>query len=120
MTKAFDGKSASKWFAGNGVKTAWIAYQFAGSTSHTVTSYAITSANDLPPRDPFDWQLQGSNDGTNWTTIDTRTSQVFINRFQTNSYACVNGNAYQRYRLNVTANSGANELQLAEIQLFGN
>ena len=120
MTKAFDGKSASKWFAGNGVTTGWIAYQFAGSTSHTVTSYAITSANDMPARDPFDWQLQGSNDGTTWTTVDTRASQVFVNRFQTNGYACVNSTAYQRYRLNVTANSGGNELQLAEIQLFGN
>ena len=27
--------------------------------------------------------------------------------------------AYARYRLNVTANAGANALQLAELQLFG-
>jgi hypothetical protein len=119
MTRAFDGRIATKWYTGNGVRTGWIAYQFAEGTSHTVTSYAITSANDFAVRDPMNWQLDGSNDGTNWTLVDARVGQVFTNRFQTNSYVCATSGAYQRYRLNVTANSGGTELQLAEIQLFG-
>ena len=118
MSKAFDGNASTKWFSG--VTSAWIAYQFAGSASHTVTSYAVTSANDALPRDPRDWQFQGSNDGMTWTTLDTRSSQVFANRYQTNGYTCANTQAYPRYRLNVTANNGAAGLQLAEIQLFGN
>jgi hypothetical protein len=118
MTKAFDNSSSTKWYAT--VTTAWIAYQFAGTTTHKVTSYAITSANDVPTRDPSAWQFQGSNDGTTWTTLDTRTAQVFTNRFQTNGYTCANNTAYTSYRLNITANSGATSVQLAEIQLFGN
>jgi hypothetical protein len=119
MTKAFDGQVATKWYAGNGVRTGWIAYDFAGATSHTVTSYAITSANDFPPRDPMNWQLDGSNDGTNWTLVDARMAQVFADRFQPNHYTCATSGAYQRYRLNVTANNGGTDLQLAELQLFG-
>jgi hypothetical protein len=119
MTKAFDGRIATKWYAGNGIRTGWLAYQFAGAASHTVTSYAVTSANDFAVRDPMNWQLDGSNDGTNWTLVDGRIGQVFTNRFQTNSYVCATSGPYQRYRLNVTANNGGTELQLAEIQLFG-
>ncbi len=60
-----------------------------------------------------------SNDGLTWTTVDTRTGQTFAARFQTNNYMFTNGTAYPRYRLNVTANSGGPDLQLAELQLFG-
>ncbi|HEV3193659.1 MAG TPA: discoidin domain-containing protein, partial [Polyangiaceae bacterium] len=119
MTKAFDGNTATKWYAGNGVKTGWIAYQFMPAASHTVTSYSISSANDVPVRDPNAWQLQGSNDGQTWTMVDTRTGEMFAARFQTNKYTCTTPGAYSHYRLNVTANNGGNDLQLSELRLFG-
>jgi hypothetical protein len=119
LTKAFDENSATKWFAGDNVNTGWIAYQFAAGVTRTVTSYAITSANDMPARDPATWQLQGSNDGQTWTVIDTRTGESFASRFLTKTYSCASAMAYARYRLNVTANAGANALQLAELQLLG-
>lgn len=31
--------------------------------------FTLTSGNDTPTRDPRVWQIQGSNDGTNFTTI---------------------------------------------------
>ena len=34
-----------------------------------LTSFTITSSNDSPGRDPSIWEIQGSNDGTNFTTI---------------------------------------------------
>jgi len=119
MAKAFDSSSATKWFAGNGIKTGWIAFQFAGAATHIVTSYALTSANDQPGRDPNAWQLKGSTDGQAWTTLDTKTGEMFASRFQTISYTFVNTTAYPRYRLNVTANNAGSDLQLAELQLFG-
>jgi hypothetical protein len=118
MTKAFDNDAATKWFVG-GVSTPSITYAFAGSTSHRVTTYAVTSAGDMPERDPYSWQLQGSNSAS-WTTIDTRTGEVFANRLQTNLYSCGNGTAYRRYRFLVMANHGGADFQVAEIQLFGN
>jgi hypothetical protein len=120
MTKAFDGQSSTKWFTGSGGATAWIAYEFAGTTTHVVTSYAITSANDVPERDPSGWIFQGSTDAVAWITLDSRGGEVFATRFQTNGYTCANTTAYPRYRLTILANAGATSLQLAEIQLFGN
>jgi F5/8 type C domain len=119
MTAAFDAKTGTKWFAGNTVATGSIGYDFGAGATHVVSYYTITSANDWPGRDPAAWQFQGSNDGTNWTTLDTRTAQTFAARFRTNSYDCAMRGSYRSYRLNVTANSGSPALQLAEIQLFG-
>jgi hypothetical protein len=122
MTQAFDGNAATKWFAGNGVKTGWLAYQFAGNATHVVTSYAVTSANDVPGRDPSAWTLEGSNDGdgATWIEVDARTGQTFARRHETLGFTCTSPASFARYRLNISANSGGNELQLAEVQLFGN
>jgi hypothetical protein len=117
LTNAFDGNAATKWYVG-GVATPWVAYQFAGTTRQVVTSYSVTSGDDWTDRDPTAWELQGSNDGTSWKTLDTRTGQRFGNRMQTNFYAFSNAVSYNRHRFFVTANNGSVDFQLAEIQLF--
>ncbi len=84
-----------------------------------ITRYALTSANDFPGRDPKNWTLQGSTDGTNWTNLDSRTNETFPQRFQTKEYKFDNSTAYQHYRLDITANSGEPMIQLAELRLLG-
>ncbi len=118
-SKAFDLDTTTKWYGGDNNTTGWLAYQFPGTTSHVVTSYSVTSANDVPTRDPSAWQLQGSNDGAAWSPIDQQSAQVFATRRQTNPYSCGNTTAYRWYRLLITANTGASSLQLAELALYG-
>ncbi|SEW07393.1 Por secretion system C-terminal sorting domain-containing protein [Chitinophaga sp. YR573] len=95
----------------------WLGYQ--STYTAIVTQYTITSANDASGRDPKSWTLTASNDGNTWTTIDTQTNQTFANRFQTNTYTFSNSTGYLYYRLNVTANNGAGDSQLAEWHLAG-
>ncbi len=114
--QAFDNNAATKWLTFN--STGWIAYQFDKPTS--IGAYTITSANDFSDRDPRNWILQGSNNGTTWATVDSRSNQKFATRFTTNTYVFTNDTTYTQYRLSVTANSGANILQLAEIELIEN
>ena len=59
------GSSQNKWCC-NG-PTQWIAVEFA--QAYVLTSFTITSGNDVPSRDPDVWKIQGSNDGNNWTTF---------------------------------------------------
>jgi hypothetical protein len=113
--KAFDGTTSTKWY--NPSSTGWIQLQL--TAAHIVTQYLVASANDSPGRDPKDWTLKGSNDGTNWTILDTRAGQTFAGRFQTNTYTFSNSTSYLYYRLDVSANSGDSALQLSEIGLFG-
>ncbi|KAI7258987.1 hypothetical protein KC345_g10418 [Hortaea werneckii] len=114
--KAFDANPSTKWLIT--VSTGWIQYKFAAGVTQTATSYSITSANDVPGRDPKNWTLQGSNNGTSWTTLDTRTNESFATRFLKKTYTFSNTTAYAYYRLNVSANNGETNLQLAEIGIY--
>ncbi|RAJ10690.1 putative secreted protein (Por secretion system target) [Chitinophaga skermanii] len=113
--KLIDNSIFSKYLTFNA--TTWV--QFQAANSAVVTSYAITSANDAPTRDPKNWTFQGSNDGTNWTTLHTVTNHAFLNRFQKSKFSFSNTTSYTRYRLNITANAGATITQLAEWEIYG-
>ncbi|MET7452248.1 GH92 family glycosyl hydrolase [Streptomyces sp. NPDC005574] len=82
-----------------------------------LATYALTSANDHDERDPADWTLQGSTDGKDWKSLDTRSGETFAERFQTRSYDLAEPAEYQHFRLDITKNNGAPDiLQLADIQ----
>lgn len=114
--KAFDNNfTSTKWllFASTG----WIAYQFL--SAQTINKYTLTSGNDEPTRDPKNWEFQGSNNGSTWTTIDTRTNETFGSRGLTREFTFTNTTPYSYYRLNITANNGASGImQLAEIEMM--
>jgi hypothetical protein len=113
-TKLIDNNINTKYLTVH--TSAWMQYQ--APSSYVVTSYRLTSANDAPERDPLSWTLQGSNNGSTWTTIDTRSNEDFPNRFQTRTFTFTNTTGYTHYRFNMSNNSGT-MLQLAEIELFG-
>ena len=114
--EAFDNNTSNKWLVLS--PTGFIQYDFSGTTSHAVNRYTITSGDDFPGRDPRNWQFQGSNDGTSWVTLDTKTGITFASRTQTQSFTISNTTAYQIYRVNITANNGEPYTQLSEIQMF--
>jgi hypothetical protein len=100
---AFDRNSQTEWFY-SGVM-GWLQYDL-GHTE-TVQRYTVISSSfDRVERDPKDWQFQGSNDGVNWTTLDTQAGQAFTDRAQLKSYAVATPGAYRWYRLNITSNNG--------------
>ncbi|GGJ84388.1 alpha-1 2-mannosidase [Streptomyces camponoticapitis] len=108
-----DIQSSTKWLAFE--RTAWIEFDLDAPTK--VVTYALTSANDHAERDPKDWTLQGSTDGKEWKTLDSRVDQTFGERFQTKSYDFDNSTAYAHYRLDITRNNGAGDAtQLADVQ----
>jgi hypothetical protein len=117
--QAFDGTTGTKWYTPT-TAPGWLQYNLGAGHATVVTRYNVSSANDVPQRDPTNWQFQGSNDGTTWTTLDTETGQVFANRYQTNQYSFFNATAFQYYRLYITANAGGSGygIQLSELSLM--
>jgi len=81
-----------------------------------VTYYTLTSGSVAG--DPAAWTLQGSNDGTQWTTLDSRTGQTFADRQETEDFAVAHPGDYRDYRLEVTGNSGTATTTLSEIQFL--
>ena len=117
------GSGDSKWCCGG--PTQWIYVQF--STSYVLTHFTITSGNDAGDRDPDQWEIQGSNDGTNWTTIfeyDNDGTSPFTARQQVIRY---NGSgddfdtpaAYSYFRYIVTSVVSGTMHQINELEFFG-
>ncbi|WP_432011741.1 GH92 family glycosyl hydrolase [Streptomyces cucumeris] len=108
-----DGELTSKWLVFE--KTAWL--EFEVSEPVKAVRYALTSANDAPGRDPKDWTLKGSADGSHWTALDSREGESFSSRRQTREFGFDNSTGYRHFRLEITRNAGDDLVQLAEVQL---
>lgn len=100
----------------NGKKALWVQYR--STVAAIVTRYTITSANDVEERDPKDWTLLGSNNGSTWITLDTRNNEDFPTRLLTRTFEISNTQAFTYYRLNILSNGNNNNTQFAEWELW--
>lgn len=114
--KLIDMDTASKYLTFNYAPDLFL-QQIFGGEAQIVNRYTLTSANDAPSRDPKTWQLMGSNNGSDWTLLDSRSNQSFASRGQTVEFSFENETAYTFYRLLVTENNGNGLFQLAEWRL---
>jgi hypothetical protein len=121
--RVFDDNSGTNWITDN--PAPWIAYEFAGTDTHTVVSYRVTVAGDGESRDadPASWEFQASNDGPDiehpsWTTLDVRQHEGFDGRYHAHVFSFENDAAFHRYRFSVRENGGAAMFKLAEVELF--
>ncbi|HEX2904610.1 MAG TPA: GH92 family glycosyl hydrolase [Jatrophihabitans sp.] len=105
--------------------TKWLAFQASATLTYhlpapaKVDTYALTSANDAPERDPAGWTLAGSTDGTTWTTLDTRGGQSWTARQTQNKYTvpAASVGSFSYYRLAIAAPQSGSLLQLADWDL---
>ena len=89
--------------------------------TYIISSYEIR-VNTIPEpnRAPKDWTLQGSNNGSTWTTIDTVTNETSWGNGEKRRFVCDTiTTAYRYFRLAVTANNGdASFTKLEELFLY--
>ncbi|MEU0724400.1 glycoside hydrolase N-terminal domain-containing protein [Streptomyces sp. NPDC006140] len=118
VEKSYDGDASTKWCVdGPGSRVQW---QVELPEPATVASYRLTSANDVPQRDPQEWTLSGSADGADWTTLDSRTLPApFESRFQTKEFTCATSGSYRFYRFDFVPKAGVSHFQVGEIGLSG-
>ena len=111
--KLFDDSSATQMtFASGTLQINW-SY---GSGKQTPSYYTLTSG--AKAGDPTDWKLQGSRDGITWSTVDSRTGEVFPWRNQTRPFEIDKPGRFAQFRLVVTKTTGAAQANLAEIELL--
>jgi hypothetical protein len=116
LPKLVDSNFSSKYLAFDYNTNMYI--QMAYPSSRKLDAYTITSGNDEPERDPKDFNLQGSNDGTTWTTIDSRSNESFPGRNVTRTFNLAAEAEYAHYRLNITSINGADLIQISEWRLL--
>jgi len=89
----------------------------ANRAARTLVGYALTSANDIPARDPSDWILLGSNDGgVTWETVDIRRNEIFSSRLHRGVFKLAKPSNFALYRLQIQARIQAGVIQLAEVE----
>ncbi|GAB3081084.1 hypothetical protein GCM10027053_52070 [Intrasporangium mesophilum] len=99
--QAFDG-STSTWWLGTSPKTGgaqWL--KTCGDSASTVTQYSITPHPSSNAYSPKDFKFQGSNDGTTWIDLDTRTGVTWSST-AAQVFNFTNSNSYRQYRLYIT------------------
>jgi len=116
--KAIDNNPSTKWYNYQTKGAIWLQVQFCNNTTHAVNSYAITSANDRPLRDPKSLTLSGSNDGVDFTLLDSKDNIFFSSRFQTLTFTFTNNTQYKYYRFEFVSHTGNDGVQLSEVKLM--
>jgi hypothetical protein len=102
----------------------WVQYDFGAEVYSRIGGYTITSRNNAThgvssngqSQAPVAWTLAGSNDGTTFTTIDTRTSQSFT-QAETRTFTLSSPAEYRVFRWTWTTSPGAGAVVIPKIQL---
>ena len=121
---AFDRDTAgtannNRWLAST--TTGWIQYDFGSGNAKVIKSYAVAPPSPATDnRGPKTWTMQGSNNGSSWTTLDTQTNvPAFSTNGEERMFSMSNTTAYRYYRMNITANQGAGDyVGLGELKLY--
>lgn len=117
-----DDTITAAWLTAASTTTGQLQYDFGSGNSKTITYYSIVGVplgDPVVARAPKTWTFEGSNDGSSWTTLDTRTSVAAWTSQEKRTYSVSNTTAYQYYRLNVSLNQGdATFLSVAEMELL--
>ena len=116
ISGSFDGNPQTKWCVDTaGSSVVWLAELHAPSK---IPSYTLTSANDVPARDPKEWSLEGSNDGSQWTALDKQAMpEPFANRFEEKQFKVATPGEYRLYRFTFIPRDPF--FQIGEIRLAG-
>jgi hypothetical protein len=121
---AADGLPLTNWLDDVTAAPQWLRYDFGVGVTKTVRRYRIRSAEDGSTYgaglDPMTWTLDGSQDASSWTTLDSRSGETFGARGEAREFRVTTPGAYRYYRLNVTVNFDSAAIvgcQLAEFRL---
>lgn len=116
-SKVIDGDRNSKFLTFDYHEGFWMQQDFEGQVS--INAYTMTSGNDAPERDPYNWALAGSNDGENWEVVHAISEAEFGGRNTVTIYQLDSDETYSSFRLSITDNAGETTLmQISEWRLL--
>jgi len=116
--QAFDGSGTwpNVWLAN--ADTGWL--QIDLGTAQLLTAYGIQADTlaGLTLRAPNTWTMQGSPDGSTWTTLDTQAGQGGWSDGELRNFTCATPGTFRYFKLNITADNGDPNLEVAELYLY--
>jgi hypothetical protein len=103
--RAFDG-TASIW--GSNGTSGWLKLDYGSGNAPVLIGYSIRSYGDTKYQNvmPKNWTFKGSNNDTDWTTLDTRTNVTGWTASAWKEFWFSNSTGYRYYMIDITANNG--------------
>jgi len=103
---AFDDNQTSGWLTNGGGVPCYLGYQF--DSAQTIVAYKLKAWNLIGEtnRQITTWTLEGSNNGTDWTTLDTVTGYTWATITEYYSFTVDSPGSYTYYKIAITANFG--------------
>lgn len=102
-------------------KPSYLGYKFANPT--VINAYSLQPRGFLDMNTisgtPSDWELQASNDMTNWVTLDTQSGITWTSTSDIQVFRFNNTTAYQAYRIYVTNSANENSFIIIGNLKFG-
>ncbi|WP_336761651.1 hypothetical protein [Paenibacillus sp. USHLN196] len=113
--KAFD-RTVGDYYSQNLIKTGHLGYEF--SKRVVIGRYTLTANTNMFA--PKDWTFEASNDGVNWTVLDTQVNQTWTANNTDKEYTIdINKtNSYKMYRLNWSSNNGGGYVIIREFKMY--
>ena len=113
--RAFDNNSNTRWgvAATSGMLTVMLA------TAKVIAGYSIRARNDSYLIDsPKAWTFEGSNNGTDWTVLDTQTGVTTWSTNERKEFAVASPVSYLYYRVSISSNQSGTDTSVSEVELL--
>lgn len=119
--QAFNGIQDERYGWASNSPISWLQYQF--PQKKIIYKYSLSMRTNstyyAAGEPPKTWTFEGSNDGVNWTILDTQTNNTTLARGVIEEYRISNSKAFTYYRVNISANQGnATITVIAELKMF--
>lgn len=109
----FDGNTGS-YTQNDNACPYWWKYDLGAGVAKIAAQYTITVSTFGPNYCPSEWVFAGSNNDSDWTTLDSQIGISWNAQFQKKTFEITNAaTAYRYYRWNITA-SGSNVCCISE------
>lgn len=103
---AFDDNTQTRWATAANSGDAWLQIKLPTSTAFNAVQIASRGDSSLDQA-PSAFQIQGSNDGETWDTLDSENDVSWSTLGELKLFRFENESAYLYYRLYITANQGS-------------
>jgi len=103
----------------DGGSDGYIRYQSPGGARRVVDAYWLTTYPTATSDNNYftGWEIQGSNDGTTWVTLDSRTAETGWANSETRFYEFHNQAAFEYYQMAFTGGGGPDAVDCQSAEL---
>jgi len=112
-SNAFDADNDTYWYSFNASSPHWVKAQLSSAKTGTRYRLRIYSVTDYAP---LSWTILGSNNDSDWDTLDTITSHSWSSIEEAFNFS--NSTSYLYYKINITDGSHNNQMILREWKMY--